>query len=148
MAALRYHWIRLRAMCHPTEDLAKVEAAVRFVAGNPELGLKAEPMETHHGGTVHLVEGVVDKSRGVRDVLAAILALPGARSDLAATLEARTDEDGVFYLRFDKQEAAQGRLALTRGEDAVQARLKMEHYPATREAALASLQALLASERP
>ena len=148
MAALRYHWIRLRATCHPTEDLAKVEAAVRFAAGDPELALKSEAMDTHHGGTVHVVEGVVEKSRGVRGVLAAVLALPRAREDLAATLDARTDDDGVFYLRVDKQEAAQGRLALTRGEDAVQMRLKMEHYPATREAALASLQALLAADRP
>lgn len=145
---LRYHWIRLRATAHPTEDLAKVEAAVRFAAGVPELALTSEAMETHHGGTVHLVQAVVDKSRAVRDLLGRIFALPGARGELAATLEARTDDDGVFYLRLDKQEAAQGRLALTRGEDAVQLRLKMEHYPATREAALASLRALLDLERP
>lgn len=147
-AALRYHWIRLRATAHPTEDLAKVEAAVRFAAGIQDLAVAAEAMETHHGGQVHLVEAVVDKSRAVRDVLGRIFALPGARQDLAATIEARTDDDGVFYLRLDKQEAAQGRLVLTRGEDAVQLRLKMEHYPSTREAALESLRALLASERP
>lgn len=147
-AALRYHWIRLRATAHPTEDLAKVEAALRNAAGAPDLDVKAERMDTHHGGTVHVVEAVLDKSRAVRDALGRILALPGAREDLAATLEARTDDDGVFYLRLDKQEAFAGRLALTRGEDAVQLRLKMEHYPATREAALASLQALLESGRP
>ena len=148
MATLRYHWLRLRATCHPTEDLAKVESAVRFAAGVADLAVKAEAMETHHGGTVHVVEAVVDKSRAVRDALGRIFALPGAREDLAATAEARTDDDGVVYLRLDKQEAAQGRLALTRGEDAVQLRLKMEHYPATREAALESLRALLASDRP
>ena len=147
-AALRYHWIRLRATCHPTEDLAKVESALRHAAGVPDLAVQAEPMDTHHGGTVHVVEGVLDKSRAVRDALGRILALPGARDDLAATLEARTDDDGVFYLRLDKQEALAGRLQLTRGEDAVQLRLKMEHYPATREAALESLKAMLESGRP
>jgi RNA-binding protein len=146
--ALRYHWIRLRATAHPTEDLGKVEMAVRNAAGVPDLSVKAEPMETHHGGTVHVVEGVLDKSRAVRDALGRVLALPGVRDDLLATLEARTDDDGVFYLRVDKQEAFAGRLQLTRGEDAVQLRLKMEHYPATREAALASLQATLESGRP
>jgi RNA-binding protein len=148
VAALRYHWIRLRATAHPTEDLAKVEAAVRNAAGVPDLAVKAEPMETHHGGTVHVVEGVLDKSRAVRDALGRVLALPGVRDDLLATLEARTDDDGVFYLRVDKQEAFAGRLQLTRGEDAVQLRLKMEHYPATREAALASLKSMLESGRP
>lgn len=147
-AALRYHWIRLRATCHPTEDLAKVEAAVRNAAGVPDLAVKAEPMDTHHGGTGHLVHATLDKSRAVRDALGRILALPGARDELAATLEARTDDDGVFYLRLDKQEAFAGRLQLTRGEDAVQLRLKMEHYPATREAALASLESLLTTGRP
>lgn len=146
--ALRYHWIRLRATAHPTEDLAKVQAAVRFVAGVPDLELHDEAMDTHHGGTVHVVEGVLEKSRAVRDVLARVLALPGARGDLAATADARTDDEGVVYLRVDKQEAAQGRLVLTRGEDAVQLRLKMEHYPATREAALESLRTLLAGGRP
>ena len=148
MAALRYHWIRLRATCHPTEELAKVEAAVRNAAGLPELAVQAEAMETHHGGTVHIVEAVVDKSRAVRDALGRLLELPGARDDLTATVEARTDDDGIFYVRLDKQEAFAGRLVLTRGEDAIQLRLKMEHYPATREAALASLKVLLATERP
>jgi RNA binding exosome subunit len=145
---LRYHWLRLRATCHPTEDLAKVEAAVRNAAGVPDLAVEAEAMDTHHGGTVHVVEGSLDKSRAVREALGRILALPGARDDLRATVEARTDEEGVFYVRLDKQDAFAGRLALTRGEDAIQLRLKMEHYPATREAALASLGALLESGRP
>jgi RNA-binding protein len=145
---LRYHWLRLRATCHPTEDQAKVEAAVRFVAGLPEMPVEAAAIETHHGGTQVLLEATVDKSRAVRDALARVLELPGARAGLASSVEMRTDDDGVFFVRFDKQEAAQGRLVLTRGEDAVVARLKMEHYPATREAALESLRALLASDKP
>jgi RNA binding exosome subunit len=145
---LRYHWLRLRASSHPTEDLAKVEAGVRFAAGVPDLPLTSSAIETHHGGTVHLVEATLDKARAVRDFLGRVLALPGARDDLAATVEARVDDEGVFYLRFDKQEAVQGRLVLTRGEDAVQARLKMEHYPATREAALDSLRLMLAADKP
>jgi RNA binding exosome subunit len=148
VAALRYHWIRLRATAHPTEDLAKVESAVRNAAGVPDLAVQAEPLETHHGAMGHLVHATIDKSRAVRDALGRILALPGAREDLAATLDSRTDDDGVFYLRLDKQEAYAGRLSLTRGEDAVQLRLKMEHYPATREAALESLKAMLDSGRP
>lgn len=144
---LRYHWLRLRATCHPTEDLAKVELAMRNAAGMADVALKSEPIETHHGGTVHVLEAVLDKSRSVRDALERLLALPGAREDLTATVEARTDDDGVFYLRVDKQEAYAGRLALTRGEDAIQLRLKMEHYPATREAALASLRAMLSAQR-
>jgi RNA binding exosome subunit len=145
--ALRYHWLRLRATCHPTEDLAKVVAALRFVAGVPDLAIEETAMETHHGGTVHVVEAVLPRSRAIRDALQRLLDLPGARDDLVATLEARTDDEGVFYLRLDKQEAFHGRLVLTRGEDAVQVRLRLETYPAGREAALVALGDLLASER-
>jgi RNA binding exosome subunit len=141
--ALRYHWLRLRAACHPTEDLAKVEAALRFVAGVPDLPVEAAAMDTHHGGTAHVVEAVLDKARFVRGALQRLLDLPGAQADLAATLEARTDDDGVLYVRVDKQEAARGALALTRGEDAVQLRLRLETYPAGREAALAALRGLV-----
>lgn len=147
MAGLRYHWLRLRATCHPTEDLAKVEQAIRAVAGVPDLKVEATAMDTHHGGTVHVLEAVLDRSRAVRDVLQRMLALPGAREDLEATVEARTDDDGVFYARFDKQEAFAGRLALTRGEDAVQLRLRMETYPAGRESSLVALRELLGSGR-
>lgn len=147
---LRYHWIRLRANCHPTEDLAKVQQAVQFVAGQDDKGFQPQvtPLESHHGGTVQLVEATLDKSRQVRDLLQRLLDLPGAREDLQRTLDARTDEDGVFYARVDKQDAYAGKLTLTRGEDCVQLRLKLEHYPATRDAALASLGQLLAAAKP
>lgn len=146
---LRYHWIRLRANCHPTEELAKVQQAVQFVAGQDGKAFQplVTPLESHHGGTVQLVEATLEKSRQVRDLLQRILDLPGARDDLARSLEARTDEDGVFYLRVDKQDACGGKLTLTRGEDCVQLRLKLEHYPATREAALAALAQLLAAAK-
>jgi RNA-binding protein len=146
-----YHWLRLRAACHPTEDVRKVAAAMRHVAGldvDPfQALLKETPLESHHGGTVTLLEAVIDRSRDLRAALQRVLDLPGAREELAASLESRTDEDGIFYVRLDKQEAYQGRLALTRGEDAVQLRLKTEHYPATRQAAMAQLAAMLAAPR-
>lgn len=145
---IRYHWIRLRASCHPTEDLAKVTQAVAFVAGQPDLQPQVTALDSHHGGTVQLVEAVLDKSRAIRDLLGRVLDLPGARADLTASLEARTDDDGVFYLRVDKQDAHAGKLTLTRGEDCVQLRLKLEHYPATREAALEGLARLLQAPRP
>jgi RNA binding exosome subunit len=148
----RYHWLKLRAVAHPTEELPKVREAVRFVSGLPEeafaLVVADLPMETHHGLTSHVLEATVERSRALRDVLERVLAVPGARERLRATLDARTDEDGLLYVRLDKQAAAQGRLELTQGEDCVQLRLKVEAYPAGRDAALAMLTRLLESARP
>jgi RNA-binding protein len=146
-APTKYHWLKLRCVAHPTEDTAKVLAALRFVSGldEPRLAgaLKDAAMESHHGLVQHVYEATLDRSRELRDLLDRVLALPEALQRLQATLEARTDEEGVLYLRLDKQAAFLGELRLTDGEDAIQLRLKLETYPATRAAALAGLDALL-----
>lgn len=121
---------------------------MRFVAGDTDAAVVQTPLESHHGGTVLLIECVLERARDVRATLQRILDLPGARDLLRASLEARTDDDGVFYLRVQKQEAYNGRLSLTTGEDCVQLRLKLEHYPASRDAALVDLARLLDAPRP
>jgi hypothetical protein len=142
-----YHWIRLRAVAHPTEDLGRVRQAVRFVAGG-DVVLHETQLETHHGLPQTVVECVLERSREVRGLLGRLFALAGALDQFRAELDRRTDDDGVFYARADKQEAYAGRLVLTGGEDCVQLRLKVEAYPAGREAALKVLDAVLASGRP
>lgn len=143
-APLRYHWLRLRAVAHPTEAVDKVAAALRFVAG-----LDATPeetvLETHHGLPQHVLELSLERSREVRDLLGRLLALPGARDKFRAELQARVDDDGLFFARLDKQEAFAGRLVLTTGEDCVQIRLKTESYPSGRAAAIRDLTRLLES---
>jgi RNA-binding protein len=145
--APRYHWIRLRSVAHATEDVERVRAAVQFVSGldAKEFGesCKTTGLESHHGGDLQVVECLVDRSRAVRDLLQRLMDLPGGRDGLLATLEARTDDDGVFYARVDKQKAFQGALELTSGEDCVQVRLRMETYPADRESAVAAVRAVL-----
>lgn len=149
---MTYHWLRLRAVAHPTEDLAKVQEALRFVAGLESTAfaaaLQATRMETHHGLPLTVLECVLDRSRDLRAVLARVFALPAALDQLRATLEKRVDDDGILYLRLEKQAAALGKLRLLDGEDAVQLRLKVEAYPAGRAASLEALRQLLASGKP
>ncbi len=145
---LTYHWVRLRAVAHPTEVVERVAQAVRAVVGDPELAIEDTVLETHHGLEQHVLEAVVERSRGVRDLLARLFGIPGALERFRAELERRTDEDGLFFARLDKQEAFAGRLVLTDGEDCVQLRLKMEAYPSGREAAIRDLGRLLESGKP
>jgi len=145
-----YHWLRLRAVAHPTEDVARVRDAVATVAGTagPDGALFSEErLETHHGLGLVVVEARLERAREVRAALDRLLALPGALDRLRATLEARVDDDGILYLRVDKQAAAQGELRLADQEDAVQVRVKVEAHPATRAAALAVLGTVLESGR-
>lgn len=146
--AVRFHWVRLRASCHATEDPERVAQAIAFVAGADVAGLAMERTEllSHYGGLVTLLEARIEKSRGARDVLGRLAGLPGARDALAASVDARVDDDGVFYARADKQAAYEGRLELTQGEDCVQVRWRAETYPATREAAVAAMKEALRTQ--
>ncbi|WP_370573775.1 RNA-binding protein [Methanomethylovorans sp.] len=47
----------------------------------------------------------------------------------------RLDEDQLFHLRFDKQEAYMGRVKLVSSSDAITAKVKIETYPKNREMA-------------
>ncbi len=143
---ITYHWLRLRTVAHPTESVEKVTQALRFVAGDATI--QDTVLESHFGLEQHVLEVAIDRSRALRDILARLFAIPGCLERLRTELEKRTDEDGVFYARVDKQEAFAGRLVLTDGEDCVQLRLKVEAYPTSREAALAALGRLLETGKP
>ncbi len=137
---MRCHWLRLRATAHATEDLDKVIDAMHALSGLPEEAFAAATevtdIESHHGSTVHLIEATIKNQRPIREVLARLLVDPEA---LMPQVEARTDEDGIFYLRFDKQQALQGLVVPTRSEDAVQVRVKPEVHPASRDKAMAAI---------
>lgn len=140
-----YHWLRLRTVVHPTEDADKVTKALRFVAGS-DVEVADEVLETHHGLQQHVLEAMLPRGRSLRDALDRILALEDAPR-LLAEQDRRTDDDGVFYVRVDKQAAFLGELALTDGEDCVQVRLKVECHPSTREAAMEALRPVLERRR-
>lgn len=144
---LTYHWLKLRTVAHPTESVEKVTQALRFVAG-ADAAVTDTPLETYHGLPQHVLEATLDRSRDLRAVLGRLFALPGALDRLRTELEKRTDDDGVFYVRVGKQEAFAGSLALTDGEDCVQLRLKMEAYPAGRDASVKALARLLETGKP
>lgn len=144
---MRCHWLRLRATAHATEDLDKVIDALHALSGLPEEAFAAATevtdIESHHGSTVHLVETIIKNQRPIRDALATLLVAP---DQLLRELDARTDEDGIFYLRFDKQQALVGAIVPTRGEDAVQVRFKPEVHPASRDKAMAAIRERLTTD--
>lgn len=146
-APLRYHWLRMRATVHPTEDPAKVRRALRTCSGlEPETfddRVEETALEAFHGGETRLLEVGLQRAGEIRGVLHAVLDEEAARQRLLSEADRRLDDDCVFYFRLDKQAAYAGDLQLADGDDAVQARLRLEVHPVRRENALAELQRLL-----
>lgn len=99
-------------------------------------------LDSHHGGRVVLMECLLERAREIRGALDVMWTAPGT---LAEEVDARTDDHGVFHWRMGKQAAFQGRMETTRGDDAVQCRLKPEVHPVRRDAAVAAVLGALAS---
>lgn len=145
---MRFHWLRLRATAHATEDPERVRAAMRHLTGLDAAAFDALTEETqveaHHGGDVRFLETTVSRSADVRRI---VKELVDATPTLADELEARTDDDGILYLRFGKQDAYQGRTVATRSDDAVQVRIKPMVHPASRQGAIDAIAEVLATGR-
>jgi RNA binding exosome subunit len=56
-------------------------------------------------------------------------------------IEDRLDEDGIYYLRFDKQSAYLGRIETAKRPDVIAFRAKVAAFPKRRENLVAALKA-------
>jgi RNA binding exosome subunit len=109
----------LRVFQHATEDLVKVMAALRLVSGAPEAS--ENRAEGFHGNPIGVLEVSVT-GRSELEAFWARLRDAGLCGGVAENLEERINEAGELFIRFDKQEAVLGRLALSSGDDVVLAR--------------------------
>ncbi len=147
--APRFHWLKLRATAHQTEDPERVAEALRTASGLDdeafEQALEATAFDSQFGGKVTMLEVAVTRNRAVRDAFDHLLA-PGALRDLVlGQLEARVDDEGTLYLRVDKQAAFQGSIQPGDGDDTVQVKFRIQTHPVSRDAALAAYRELLGS---
>ena len=131
-----FHHVNFRTFAHATEDLEKVNAALRFVSG--DVAATETPVEGSHGNPIVIVEATLSRAADIRAFWARV-AEAGHLPKLLGEVESRLDEGGVFFLRFSKQAAYEGRLELARDDDAIQVRAKPASFPASREGARATL---------
>ena len=119
-----FHWVEARAFCHATEDEEKVVAAIRTLL--PEGEVRREKFEGHFGNPLVSLAVRADSAAAMKGFWRRIAAL--GKEELARELESRIDEDTVFHLRVDKQEAYLGRIARPAG-DVIDVRAKVAAYP-------------------
>lgn len=145
--APRFHWVKLRATAHQTEDPARVGEALRVASGLDEeafeAALEATAFDSQFGGEVTMLEVAVTRNRAIRDCFEFLFAEPAVREAVLGNLDARVDDEGTLYLRLDKQAAYGGTLQPGEGDDTVQVKFRIQTHPVNREAALAQYRELL-----
>jgi RNA binding exosome subunit len=127
----RFSSMHARTFCHATEDLARVELAMRSVVG--ETVIRSSSTEGHFGNPIVVLESTVEDEDCILDLLRQVTEADRLR--MSSTLMERIDEACQLFLRFDKQEAYSGRLKLASGDDVVAVRIKVRAFPAKRQVA-------------
>ncbi|NLL95196.1 MAG: hypothetical protein GX224_05545 [Thermoplasmatales archaeon] len=130
-----FHWAKVRAFSHATEDPETVRGLLTELTGVEEVDV--ETAEGHHGNPILIMEATLWNS-GKINAMYESLGLDILRRASSET-EDRLDEDLVFHLRLDKQELAMGNRMLSAGGDTVTVLGKVIAHPAKREVALANL---------
>jgi RNA binding exosome subunit len=131
MSSVPFHYVDLRAFCYATEDVKRVERALRTYLP-AEFPIERTTSEGHHGDRIVVLSARVENADDVRHVLGRVSDIDD-REAVLDELEDRLDDNCAFYLTLDKQDAFRGEVA--RG-DGITLRAKVEAYPAKREQAL------------
>lgn len=124
--------LHFRAFVHATEDEEKVLSAMKFASGLEEL--ERDETVGHHGNKIVIIDGDQKDKKTVKRFFQSL-----SSEDLLMmieTLENRLDDEGFIFARLDKQQAFLGKLVLTRSDDAISLRGKVQTYPKKRELAL------------
>ena len=129
--------LRFRTFCHATEDERKVRQAIDFLTGGAEI--IAQYTKGHHGNRLVVMEATVKGKAKVEEFWMRI-SESGILPEILADLESRIDEGMELCLRFDKQEAYHGRIALDKGGDIIHMCAKIEVRPAQKDGAVAAVQ--------
>jgi len=123
-------------LAHATEDEQKVLGALRVLLPD-EVEVRRGKFKGHHGNPIFTFTASIKQRKLVRELWACMTSKlrVGELDKLSHAAPERVDETCHLYLRFDKQLAYAGELALTEGGDAVYVELKITAYPAKREVA-------------
>ena len=129
--------LRFSAFCHATEDERKVRQAMEFLTGGA--AIEAQFSKGLHGNRLVVMESKVTGKGKVEDFWRRV-AESGIAAEVLGDLEKRISESLELCLRFDKQEAYAGRLALDKGGDVIHLRAKIVVKPAQMDGAVAAVQ--------
>ncbi len=137
----------MNAFVHATEDEQRVLSALRTLLPE-EVEVHQSKLKGHHGNPILNLEAKVGQRKLLRELWQHVSTElhAGELEKLGKIIPERVDENCFFYLRFNKQLAHAGELALTDSGDAIHLRLKVTAYPAKREVAVKLLEKFIGVE--
>jgi RNA-binding protein len=135
-----YHII-LRAFAHATEDVFRVQKALKFLVSSTSV-LDRELIEElqsegHHGNPITILSLQVKRKADCLS-FASFVREHFLEEDvvrLRNEMPEKLDNDQVFHLRFDKQAAYLQKVRLTDSSNAITVKVKIKTYPKSREKA-------------
>ncbi|OYT43810.1 hypothetical protein B6U90_06530 [Thermoplasmatales archaeon ex4484_6] len=142
-----FHEIRMDAFVQATEDEEKVLRALVSLCGGIEAG-GIERMETEgvHSNPIIILRVRVRKEREIRELLERWKGMKFWRESFN-DVEDRLDGDLVFHVRVDKSSCLEGEPSLWKSGEAIDIRLKIAAYPASRDRARSTLMEHAAPDR-
>ncbi|WP_297067445.1 RNA-binding protein [Thermococcus sp.] len=139
MAKLRAHHVRLIAFIQATEDKDKVlEAVATFIPeeiDEDDIIFDIDETKGFFGNPIKVVNVEINRSGAVRQFIDYLKRLLRGedRNYLLEHLDEKVDEEGTFYVRFNKQKAYLGEPAVEDCDDAIQVRIKVKAFPMRKE---------------
>ncbi len=135
------YYIMLRAFAHATEDVFRVQKALKFLVSSTSV-LERELIEElqcegHHGNPITVLSLQVKRKADCLG-FASFVREHFLEEDvvrLRNEMSERLDNDQVFHLRFDKQAAYLQKVRLTDSSNAITVKVKIKTYPKSREKA-------------
>lgn len=124
--------IEATALCHATENIEKVRAAILNIVPEElrqesEKWMSALMLEGFYGNPISLLRLTIDRAEMASKLFSYIIKNLDHEdfSKLNSTLYDRLDSSGNLYIRLDKQSAYRGRLKLYEGDDVIKIRIKL-----------------------
>ena len=130
------HNIKFRVFVYENENLDDLAQAVLNIL--PEAEIEAEEAEGLTDNKIVILSGVVSKKRFTQTFFNTLLESVDLK-DLTRDLERKIDDNGNWFLRFDKNDAINEKLTIVDSGDAIHLKIKIAAYPGRKDIAIEKL---------
>ena len=126
-------YMYFRCFAHATEDINKVKKAFKFITQKDRFEKHTE--KGYYGNEIIILETKITKKNEIIKFWKRMKDY-GIVGEIMLILDDIVDEDGMVYLRFDKQQAFLEKIALTTHGDSIAMHSKIESYPMKKDRAM------------